>query len=247
MMAVAEAREGGEAVSGMAVLARAWLASAIAVLCALAGHLMAGGSVTSWLGPLLAVALGAVAALPVVRRAPSLVRSLTLFVPAQLAYHLLFSALPAAHPGAALLGGDHAGHSMASMGQLPDGAAAHAPAHPGGTLASTAAHAAHAAHVAAPSGAAGATGRFGAHDGAWMLAFHLAAALLTAVVARWGEVCAARLGDALALAWGSALLVVHFAHRTAAPVLRLRDVVVPRPLSLRLVGRLRFRGPPSLA
>lgn len=218
---------------GMAVLARAWLASAIAVLCALAGHLLAGGSVTSWLGPLLAVALGAVAALPVIRRAPSLPRSLALFVPAQLAYHLLFSAVPAAQPAPVPLGGEHAGHDMASMGHLPDGAATHASAHASGALAS-ATTAASAATVP------------GAHDGAWMLALHLAAALLTAIVARWGEVCVARLAAALALAWGSALLVVRFAHRTAAHVWARREAVLAAPLSLRLVGSLRFRGPPSL-
>jgi hypothetical protein len=216
----------------LAVLARAWLASAIAVLCALAGHLIAGGSVTSWLGPLLAVALGAVAALPMVRRAPSFPRSLALFVPAQLAYHLLFSAVPATRIAATPWGGEHSGHDMAAMGHAAE-SLAHGASHTGTALAS-------AATTASSSGASG------GHDGAWMLGLHLASALLTAAVARWGEVCAARLGEALALAWGSALRVLRFAHRTAPPAWAGRDVVVSEPLSLRLVGSLRFRGPPSL-
>lgn len=235
--------------SRWAVVARAWAASALAVACALWAHIAAGGAVSSWLGPLLALALGSVLALPLIRTRPGWLRTLALFLPAQLAYHFLFASMGSSTPPD---GGSpvpaHAHH--ASMGAMADGAGSM----PGmGSQGMPAGH-----HMSGPLAEAAAASPWGA-DVAMMLA-HVGAALASAVVVRWGELLLASLCGRLRLAASAVASTTAVAARRIGLILGSSaprpaslwratgvDPEPHRPDSLRLVGTLRFRGPPRPA
>lgn len=240
--------------SRWAVVSRAWATSALAVACALWAHTAAGGTVTSWLGPLLALALGSVLALPLMRARPSWLRTLGLLLPSQLAYHFLFGSMGApslpdaagplpAHTHHGALGTP--GQSAGSMDGMPSG-------HQMGG------HQMGGHEMTGPLADLASASPWGADQ--FMIVAHVGAAVASALLVRWGELllialCAQlRLGaravasSAVASAQRVALILGTRAPRPAA--LRWAAGVDPhphRPGSLRLVGSLRFRGPPSPA
>lgn len=234
----------GSFMSRWAIVARAWAVSALAVACALWAHAAAGGSVSSWMGPVLALALGAVVALPLLRARPGWLRTLGLLLPAQLAYHFLFAGMGSTSlPGGVHPLSAHAHHASTGMAGEP----------------ATFAAGMHGQHqMAGPLTDLATVSSLSADH--LMAAAHLGAALAAAVMVRWGELLLAQLCGRLSLgarAVASATLMgarrvclLLGAEATRPDTLRWATGVNPqrhRPDSLRLVGKLRLRGPPLTA
>lgn len=209
------------AVSRSARLSRGFLAAAFSTVVALGSHVLAGGSMPGLLGIVVPLVFATSASITLAGLRRSWLRLSVSVALSQLLFHTLF--VVGASSAATVVGGTgaHAGHGADPV-LVGLGAAA-----------GSATHAGHAGHA-----------------GPWMMLAHAAAAAVTVVTLRRGEVVLARLtslADSIVSVFflPVARLLVLPAHPRAA-LSGDEGVWVPAPLSA-IASSVVRRGPPVLA
>ena len=211
------------AVARPARLGRGALAAAFSTFVALASHVLAGGAMPGLLGVLVPLVFATSASIALAGLRRSWLRLSVSVALSQLLFHTLFVVGAASSATVAVVGGagPHAGHGVDPVVL---------------TVGSAAGSATHAGHAG--------------HGGLWMMLAHAAAAALTVVTLRRGEIVLARLtGLADRLVSFLLLPVVRLSVLPAHPRAALsgdEGVWVPAPLSVVRSCVVR-RGPPALA
>lgn len=211
------------AVSRSARLGRGFLAAAFSTVVALGSHVLAGGAMPGLLGIVVPLVFATSASITLAGLRRSWLRLSVSVALSQLLFHTLFVVGASSAATVAVVGGTgpHAGHGVDPVLM---------------TLGSAADSASHAGHAG--------------HAGPWMMLAHAAAAVVTVVTLRRGEVVLARL-TSLADSIFSVFVVpvVRLLVLPAHPQAALsgdEGVWVPAPLSAVASSVVR-RGPPVLA